>query len=71
MQQPILPTTYTLPTPTSPSTYTYSASADTPSVESAVLSNHQIKAEPRLTAVVAWNPATAAAVFGKLLYLYA
>ena len=30
-------------------------------VESALLSAHQVKAEPRLTAVVSWNPAAAAA----------
>lgn len=34
-------------------------------VGSCVLSSHQVKAEPRLTAVVAWNPAAAAALFGK------
>jgi hypothetical protein len=33
--------------------------------ESALLSSHQLRAEPRLTAMVAWNPATAAAHAGK------
>eukprot|EP01032_Pedospumella_encystans_P026792 gene26792-30278_t len=32
-------------------------------VELAVLSNHQIRAEPRLTALVSWNSATAATIF--------
>lgn len=34
-------------------------------VGSCVLSSHQVKAEPRLTAVVSWNPAAAAVLFGK------
>jgi len=36
-------------------------------VELAVLSNHQIRAEPRLTALVTWNSATAATIFGTFV----
>jgi hypothetical protein len=32
---------------------------------SALLSSHQLRAEPRLTALVTWNPAIAAAHAGK------
>jgi hypothetical protein len=34
--------------------------------ESALLSSHQLSSEPRLTAMVAWNPAAAATYAGKL-----
>lgn len=36
--------------------------------QAALLSSHQLRAEPRLTAVVAWNPAAAAAHFGEASY---
>ena len=36
--------------------------------QAALLSSHQLRAEPRLTAVVAWNPAAAAAHLGEASY---
>jgi hypothetical protein len=39
----------------------------TSAAEKSMLSSNQLRAEPRLTAVVAWNPAAAAAVAGNIV----
>ena len=41
------------------------AAEEESAVESAVLSSHQLRAEPRLAAVVSWNPAAAAVLAGE------
>jgi hypothetical protein len=47
-----------------------SAEDKTSAAEKSMLSSNQLRAEPRLTAVVAWNPAAAAAVAGNIVLCY-